>query len=61
MGKQNFYKQECIHPQIVVLSAKLLLSEGKADMLADLFKVLGDSTRVKNFIFSLRRRYVYVI
>ncbi|HZJ84961.1 MAG TPA: metalloregulator ArsR/SmtB family transcription factor [Syntrophomonadaceae bacterium] len=42
----------CIHPEQVEFAQKNMLNEDTAQSLADIFKILGDNTRVK-IIYSL--------
>lgn len=37
----------CVHPEIIGLYAEQLISQDRANSLADLFKNLGDSTRIR--------------
>lgn len=38
---------KCEHPELVCLARAELLSDDTAQRLADIFKILGDSTRIK--------------
>jgi DNA-binding transcriptional ArsR family regulator len=49
----------CEHPQTICLARNELISEDKAQRVADLFKILGDTTRVK-IIQALSKRELCV-
>ena len=47
MNNPALCQQPCIHPDIVAAAAPTKLLQNKAEKLAEIFKVLGDPTRVK--------------
>jgi len=49
----------CEHPQAICLAKNELIAEDKAQRVADLFKILGDTTRVK-IIQALSKRELCV-
>jgi len=52
-------EQLCEHPQVICIAKNEALPEGEAQQVADVFKLLGDTTRVK-MLSALSKRELCV-
>lgn len=52
-------EQLCEHPQLICIARQEALPEGEAQQVADVFKLLGDTTRVK-MLHALAKRELCV-
>ena len=57
MVKENEFIDKCeetiIHPDIVEKLKKEMLSEQKSYNLSEFFKIFGDLTRIRNYVFAI--------
>lgn len=61
MNEQWQCDEFCVHSNIVEQMQEQKITEEKSQQTADLFKVLGDNTRVKSCIICYRLSSAFVI
>lgn len=56
---KDICEERCIHPQAICLAKSAMLAEGTVQDLAEMFKILGDPTRIK-ILHALSRQEMCV-